>query len=134
MLSARVVAEGVRAVFPACLCGVYLAEEVADFDSKPRYAKEAETIVLEDSKEIAEPSKAEPVETRLELIEESNWWNAEVEKQIIQAGEDIVNDYLASKGKIELSDTWKDIQDETYRTNLVAKTSKFIEAVLKAQK
>ena len=35
MLSARVVAEGVRAVFPACLNGVYLAEEVQDFDSKP---------------------------------------------------------------------------------------------------
>jgi hypothetical protein len=35
MLSARTVAEGVRAVFPACLNGVYLAEEVQDFDSKP---------------------------------------------------------------------------------------------------
>lgn len=35
MLSARVVAEGVRAVFPACLNGVYLAEEVQDFDTKP---------------------------------------------------------------------------------------------------
>lgn len=32
MLSARVVAEGVRAVFPACLNGFYLAEEVKDFD------------------------------------------------------------------------------------------------------
>ena len=35
MLSARTVAEGVRAVFPACLNGVYLAEEVQDFDSRP---------------------------------------------------------------------------------------------------
>ena len=134
MLSARVVAEGVRAVFPACLNGVYLAEEVQDFDSKPRYAKEAETIALEDSKEIAEPSKTEPVEPRFELIEEKNWWSAEVEKQIIQAGEDIVNDYLVKKEKIEQGDTWKDIKDETYRANLVAKTDKFIEAVLKAQK
>jgi hypothetical protein len=31
LLGARVVAEGVRAVFPACLNGVYLAEEVQDF-------------------------------------------------------------------------------------------------------
>lgn len=31
MLSARVVSEGVRAVFPACLSGLYLAEEVQDF-------------------------------------------------------------------------------------------------------
>jgi hypothetical protein len=34
MLSARVVAEGVRACFPACLNGFYLAEEVQDFDPK----------------------------------------------------------------------------------------------------
>lgn len=32
MLRARVVSEGVRAVFPACLNGMYLAEEVQDFD------------------------------------------------------------------------------------------------------
>jgi hypothetical protein len=36
MLSCRVVAEGVRAVFPACLNGTYLVEEVQDFsDTKP---------------------------------------------------------------------------------------------------
>ena len=32
MLSARVVAEGVRAVYPACLSGLYTVEEVQDFD------------------------------------------------------------------------------------------------------
>lgn len=32
MLSARVVAEGVRAVFPGCLSGLYTVEEVQDFD------------------------------------------------------------------------------------------------------
>jgi hypothetical protein len=35
MLSARCVAELVRALYPACLNGVYLAEEVVDFDTKP---------------------------------------------------------------------------------------------------
>lgn len=34
MLSARVVAEGVRAIFPACLSGMYLAEEVEEQESK----------------------------------------------------------------------------------------------------
>lgn len=34
MLSARVVAEGVRACFPACLNGLYIAEEVQDFEPK----------------------------------------------------------------------------------------------------
>lgn len=31
MLSARCVSEGVRALFPACLCGMYTPEEVGDF-------------------------------------------------------------------------------------------------------
>ena len=35
MLSSRCVAELVRAIYPACLNGVYLAEEVQDFDTKP---------------------------------------------------------------------------------------------------
>ncbi len=40
MLSARVVAEGVRAVFPACLSGLYTVEEVQDFDEeKPAKAE-----------------------------------------------------------------------------------------------
>lgn len=140
MLSARVVAEGVRAVFPACLCGVYLAEEVQDFDSKPRYAKEVVELVHEAPSAKEVPSLPEPPKEIYVEIDEApaetqiSWWNADVEKQIIQAGEDIVNDYLVTKGKIEQGDTWKDIKDETYRANLVAKTSKFIEAVLKAQK
>ena len=33
MLASRVVAEGVRAVFPACLSGMYTTEEVQDFDA-----------------------------------------------------------------------------------------------------
>lgn len=35
MLAARVVAEGVRACFPACLSGFYTVEEVADFEPPP---------------------------------------------------------------------------------------------------
>jgi hypothetical protein len=36
LLSARASAEMVRALFPACLSGQYLVEEVQDFDTKPR--------------------------------------------------------------------------------------------------
>lgn len=148
MLSARVVAEGVRAVFPACLCGVYLAEEVQDFDTKPRPSKEVVELVHEAPSAKEVPSLPEPpannveppnnAEIQGEIVEgeiswESNWWSADVEKQIIQAGEDIVNAYLVKKEKIEKGQTWKDIKDETYRSNLVAKTSKFIEAVNKAK-
>lgn len=35
MLSARVIAEGVRAVYPGCLSGMYLGEEVQDFGPLP---------------------------------------------------------------------------------------------------
>lgn len=52
MLSWRCVAEGVRAVFPACLNRMYLVEEVQDFDSKPpapemKPAPEPVTVVPE---------------------------------------------------------------------------------------
>jgi hypothetical protein len=139
MLSARVVAEGVRACYPACLNGVYLAEEVQDFDTKPRQSKEVIELVHEAPSAKEVPSLPEPPKEIYVEIDEApaetqiSWWNAEVEKQIIEAGEDMVNDYLTFKGRIESGQTWKDIKDETYRSNLVAKTSKFIEAVLKAK-
>lgn len=50
MLSARVVAEGVRAVFPACLNGVYLAEEVQDFDAPRRQIQADPVMVTEETK------------------------------------------------------------------------------------
>lgn len=37
MLSARVIAEGVRAIFPGCLSGMYLGEEVQDFGPSSGY-------------------------------------------------------------------------------------------------
>lgn len=39
MLKARVVAEGVRAVYPACILGHYAVEEAIDFDPKPQMIK-----------------------------------------------------------------------------------------------
>ena len=43
MLSARVVAEGVRAIFPGCLSGFYLAEEAQDFDAPKPEPRKAPT-------------------------------------------------------------------------------------------
>lgn len=68
MLSARVVAEGVRAVFPACLNGVYLAEEVQDFDA-PRQPIQTEAVMVADEpKAIAKP-KTISQQKALELID-----------------------------------------------------------------
>jgi hypothetical protein len=66
MLSARVVAEGVRAVFPACLNGVYLAEEVQDFDSRPAMQRiktvEPEKVTLIEDKPVVVAKKVNPAE------------------------------------------------------------------------
>jgi hypothetical protein len=83
MLSARTVAEGVRAVFPACLNGVYLAEEVQDFDSRPvstgkfQAVKAAlppikEEIIEQEVVQVIEAPKAEkedPLDAVYELAE-----------------------------------------------------------------
>lgn len=48
MLSARCVSEGVRALYPACLCGMYTPEEVSDFTPKggsvPEFAESTEVF------------------------------------------------------------------------------------------
>jgi hypothetical protein len=61
MLSCRVVAEGVRAVFPACLNGTYLVEEVQDFDTKPlRIEKPVIAVEPEADVITAEVVESEP--------------------------------------------------------------------------
>ena len=63
MLSARCVSEGVRALYPACLCGMYTPEEVADFDTKPAPQPTAcevvdDNVTVEIVNEEPEPPKA----------------------------------------------------------------------------
>jgi hypothetical protein len=82
MLSARTVAEGVRAVFPACLNGVYLAEEVQDFDTRPATGKFQavkaslppikEEVIEQEVVQLIEtpkPEKEDPLEAIYELAE-----------------------------------------------------------------
>jgi hypothetical protein len=150
MLSARVVAEGVRAVFPACLNGVYLAEEVQDFDTKPRQAKEVIELVQEAPSAKEVPSLPEPPkesvnnvespnnsEIQGEIVEgeiswEANWWTPEVAATLANVPE--VNAFLLKKGKIQEGQTWKDVGDSTYRKNINGKLAKFVEAVEKGTK
>ena len=145
MLSARVVAEGVRAVFPACLNGVYLAEEVQDFDTKPRQAKEVVELVQEAHSAKEVPSLPEPAKESVnnakiqdaEVIEEeiswdANWWTPEVAATLADLQE--VNAFLLKKGKIKEGQTWKDIEDATYRKNINGNLRRFVEAVEKGAK
>ena len=145
MLSARVVAEGVRAVFPACLNGVYLAEEVQDFDTKPRQAKEVVELVQEAPSAKEVPSLPEPAKESVnnakiqdaELIEneiswDANWWTPEVAATLADLQE--VNAFLIKKGKIQEGQTWRDIDDATYRKNINGNLRRFVEAVEKGVK
>ena len=75
MLSARVVSEGVRAIFPACLNGLYVSEEVQDFDRidhrEPPEHREAHvvetqpapTATAEQAKQAMKDAKKEPDES-----------------------------------------------------------------------
>jgi hypothetical protein len=153
MLSARVVAEGVRAVFPACLNGVYLAEEVQDFDSKPtrvnttqaEYVKhslknDAERATAEHSA-LVEPFKnAEVLKTFPERLNEiviedapeiawdcGNWYD-DIKSQIDPVA-DAATRFLAAKGQLTEGQSWTDLGEGAYRQRILEATDKFILAL-----
>jgi hypothetical protein len=77
MLSARCVSEGVRALYPACLCGMYTPEEVQDFDTKPA-PQPTECEVIGDgmsetvpNEESSEPEPPKAAKTQDE--KDANW-------------------------------------------------------------
>lgn len=70
MLSARCVSEGVRALFPACLSGMYTPEEVQDFNTKaPAQDTVPEFVEAETVEEHAEQEQEQAVES--EVVEEA---------------------------------------------------------------
>ena len=77
MLSARCVSEGVRALYPACLCGMYTPEEVQDFDAKPApQPTECEVIGdgMSETVPNEEPSEPEPPKAaKTQDEKDANW-------------------------------------------------------------
>jgi hypothetical protein len=141
MLSARVVAEGVRACYPACLNGVYLAEEVQDFDAKPPKAAQVEIVQEEPKAKVDAPALPEPpkeiiVEAETvqgdEIDWDKNWWTAEVAVTLADSKE--VNAFLIGKNKISEGQTWKDITDKEYQKRINTGLARFVEAVEKESK
>lgn len=138
LLSARVLAEGVRSVLPGCLNGIYLAEEVQDFDAKP---PKAQVTIIESKQEEPVPALPEPpkeiiVETEPvqgEVIEwEADWFTPEVAATLADSKE--VNEFLIGKNKIKEGQTWKDITDKEYQKRINTGLARFVEAVEKASK
>lgn len=156
MLSARVVAEGVRAVFPACLNGVYLAEEVQDFDTKPvrtsapsviKEATATQVYVQHSLKNDAEHSalvepfkNAEVVKTFPERLNEiviedapeipwdsGNWYDGIKAK--IDPVADAATRFLIAKDQLTEGQTWTDLGEGAYRKRILEATDKFTAAL-----
>lgn len=126
MLRARVISEGVRAVFPAVLQGMYTPEEVVDFTSAPVAAPAA-------AKATAAPveDKQEPQVIEAELVEEeSPEWTAKLEESF-KAQEDAINAFLQGKEQIGLAETWRDLPEGAYRKRIIDAPDKFLAAVQK---
>ena len=130
MLSARVVAEGVRAVFPACLCGVYLAEEVQDFDSKPTNIRTTAPVVIKEATPIA--VEVVSIEDAPEISWDSGNWYDGIKAQIDPVA-DAATRFLAAKGQLAEGQSWTDLGEGAYRLRILEATDKFI-AALEASK
>lgn len=100
MLSARCVSEGVRALYPACLCGMYTPEEVSDFTPKggsvPEFA-ESEEVFAETQETAAQRTEAAQDAVEAEEVDSDtrNFLNAmkKLAKQNRQA-------YMDAMGKL----------------------------------
>jgi hypothetical protein len=60
MLAARCVSEGVRALYPACLCGMYTPEEVSDFTPSDKKAQAEFAPSLDVTAEAQETAQEAP--------------------------------------------------------------------------
>lgn len=73
LLAARCIAEGVRALYPACLDGLYLVEEVQDFD-KPFNNQKSNNKVIDTQAESIDNSKYN-IETNTYTIDDAEQYN-----------------------------------------------------------
>jgi len=58
MLRARTISEGIRAVFPGCVVGVYTPEEVQDFQPPPKHMGNVERVETVSDAEVLEPPQS----------------------------------------------------------------------------
>jgi hypothetical protein len=110
MLKARVVSEGVRAVYPACILGHYAVEEVMDFDSKP--IKHTQVEIVQD---LTDPDD-DVREAWVLFIPDGNggrkfWKDFATQEEFKAAYQELVDRYENSKKpedekKQKLSELW----------------------------
>ncbi len=139
MLRARVISEGVRAVYPGVLQGMYTPEEVQEFDAPrtaPRSVKAEPVVVVEQV--IEAPVVVEPVAVpatpviEAEVVSNDTSWADELDKCIFEH-EPKVNAYLIAGKKIAEGQTFRDIPAGGYRDRVLANPTGFLEAALKVK-
>ena len=121
MLSARVISEGVRAVYPSIVSGLYTPEEVSDFApeeakkptiSKPVFAKKEELEVVEvavvQESQITETKKIRPHDHLFALMDEN------------KVTEEDVRSFCLSKGMKDVPEFVADFSDKLAERLLVA--------------
>lgn len=106
MLSARCVSEGVRALYPACLCGMYTPEEVIDFDAKPApQPTECEVIGdgMSETVPNEEPSEPEPPKAAKTQDEKGANWLAMCD-ELRERNPEIFDKYMTAHNVPDLAE------------------------------
>lgn len=89
MLSARCVSEGVRALYPACLCGMYTPEEVSDLTPKggsvPEFAESEEVFAV--TQETATDATQVENHAEVQQAEETSAQRTETAQNAVEAEE-----------------------------------------------
>lgn len=95
MLRARVVSEGIRTVCPMATSGMYVPEEVQDFDDAKGNGKQPAMMdVTPERPEPSEPAEQEAIEPKLTIADV----RAAAKKAIARLGKDVVLTELAVHG------------------------------------
>lgn len=124
MLRARCISEGVRAVFPAVLQGMYTPEEVSDFTSAPASVSPAPEKPVQPAVEQVQVIEAEIVE------DEGPAWYDALNESFAQH-EEAINAFLLAKEQIGASESWRDLPEGAYRKRIIDAPDKFLNAVKK---
>lgn len=125
MMSARVIAEGVRAVFPACLSGMYLPEEIQDFDTKPSEPRNVTPVqpnpdkpLIKGVQDADQGPTAEEVDAA-RAKEEADRKADEAVRQITEIGREI-----AAIVKTEAGGGWTDAEKDALDIRGLVKSSR----------
>lgn len=116
-------------------CGIAPEDDDGNAASRPRPKVDAPVVKVanmpKEAQGEANNAKAPALVDAPEINWEANWWTPEVAATLADLQE--VNAFLVKKGKIQEGQTWKDVEDATYRKNINGKLAKFVEAVEKGK-